>query len=118
MPTPWRSLGGVNISEAAAHLGVSRDTIRRRIRQGTLKAEKVKTAQGYRWEIDIGSASAAPMQPHTQDAYVVSLLEHISSLERELESRRVEIQQLHAIMGRKALPGPSWWQRIFGRKRG
>lgn len=107
----------MNIPEAAAHLGVSRDTIRRRIKQGTLKSEKVKTAQGYRWEIDIDIASATPMQMPTQDAYVTSLLEHISSLERELESRRVEIQQLHVIMGRKALPGPSWWQRLFGRRK-
>jgi len=107
----------VNISDAAAHLGVSPDTIRRGIKRGTLRAEKVRTPQGYRWEIDIGSASAAPMQTPMQDAYVVSLLERISSLERELESRRVEIQQLHMIMGRKALAGPTWWQRLFGRRK-
>jgi excisionase family DNA binding protein len=116
MVTAWDSLRGMNISDAAAQLGVSPDTIRRRIKEGTLKAEKVRTPQGYRWEVDISNAPAVPMQAPTQDAYVASLLERIDSLERELEARRLEVQQLHAIMGRKALPGPSWWQRLFGRR--
>jgi len=118
MTAAWVSVGNMNIPEAAAHLGVSPDTIRRRIKEGTLKAEKVRTPQGYRWEVDISNAPAAPMQAPTQDAYVSSLLDRIASLELELESRRLEVQQLHAIMGRKALPGPSWWQRLFGRRRG
>jgi len=116
MATTWVSVGNMNIPEAAAQLGVSPDTIRRRIRQGTLMAEKVKTPQGYRWEVDISNAPVAPMQTPRQDAYVASLLDRIASLELELEARRLEVQQLHAIMGRKALPGPSWWQRLFGRR--
>jgi len=35
----------VNISVAAGHLGVSTETVRRRLRTGTLLGEKEKTAQ-------------------------------------------------------------------------
>lgn len=100
-----------NIAEAAAILKVSPDTIRRRIRQGKLKAEKVHTAQGYRWQVEL-DAHVEPMH----DDYVTALRDRIASLEAELEARRMEVQQLHVLLHQKALPAPSWWQRLF-RKR-
>jgi len=41
----------VTIRDAAARLGVSADTIRRRLRAGTLAGERVSTPQGHRWVV-------------------------------------------------------------------
>ena len=104
----------VSIQEAAAILNVSLDTVRRHIRQGKLKAKKVKG----RYEVEL---PGEPMQSeqtaytNAQSDYANALLEHIQSLENELESRRIEIQQLHALLSRPQLQGPSWWQRLFRR---
>lgn len=100
----------VSIGEAATILKVSPDTVRRHIRQGKLTAEKVRTAQGYRWQVALDAHVDA-----MDNAYVNALLERIASLENELEARRVEVQQLHALLHQKALPAPSWWQRLFKR---
>ena len=105
----------MTITEAAAALGVSPDTIRRRIRQGIIKADQVRTAQGYRWEVtDLGKRAAGQQQ----DAYVNALLDRIASLEHELDARRIEVQQLHSLLHQKALPGPGsvpWYKRLFKR---
>jgi hypothetical protein len=43
----------VSVMEAATHLGVSPDTIRRRIRNGELKAHQEPTPQGYVWGVEL-----------------------------------------------------------------
>ena len=105
----------MTITEAAAALGVSTDTIRRRMKAGIIKAQRVQTAGGYRWDItDLGKPTANLQL----DAVVTAMQDRIASLERELEARRLEIQQLHAIIHQKALAGPGsvpWYKRIFGR---
>lgn len=105
----------MNIADAAKVLGVSTDTVRRRMKAGIIKAERVHTAQGYRWDIvDLG-AHTESLQHY---AIVTAMQDRIDSLERELEARRREIQQLHGLLDRKALPGPGsvpWYKRIFGR---
>ncbi|MBM2825260.1 MAG: hypothetical protein HW402_924 [Dehalococcoidales bacterium] len=110
----------VSITEAARILKVSPDTIRRRIRNGELDARKVKTARGSRWQVELTQdAQAEPMHNDAepmQSEYVNALREQIQSLEAELAARRTEIQQLHALLHQKALPAPSWWQRLFGRR--
>jgi len=104
----------VSINEAAAILNVSIDTVRRHIRQGKLKANKVKGQ--YRVELP-GEAMQNTQTAYVteQNAYVNALLERIKSLEAELEARRIEVQQLHSLLHQRALPGPSWWQRLFRR---
>jgi len=42
---------GVTIAEAAAHLGVSSDTVRRRIRRGDVQAMQVHTPNGPAWRV-------------------------------------------------------------------
>ena len=104
----------VSISEAASILNVSIDTVRRHIRQGKLKANKVKG----RYQVGLpGETMQTPQTAYAsgQIAYVNALLERIKSLENELEARRIEVQQLHALLSRPQLPGPSWWQRLFRR---
>lgn len=104
----------VSIQEAAAVLNVSLDTVRRRIRDGKLKAKKVKG----RYQVELPADTRQTEQiayANAQSDYVNALLERITSLENELEARRIEIQQLHALLVRPQLPGPSWWQRLFRR---
>lgn len=105
----------VSIREAAAILNVSIDTVRRHIQQGKLKANKV----GGRQQVELPGETMQSMQnayATGQSDYVNALLERIKSLEAELEARRIEVQQLHSLLYRPQLPGPSWWQRLFRRK--
>ena len=48
----------VSIDEAARHLGVSQDTIRRRIRNGELDAHQVERPQGYTWRVEFPDEQA------------------------------------------------------------
>jgi excisionase family DNA binding protein len=50
---------GLTIAEAAAHLGVSSDTVRRRIRRGDLSAMQVHTPNGPAWRVLLGALPSA-----------------------------------------------------------
>jgi len=83
----------VSIREAAERLGVSPDTIRRRLKTGELAGEKVKTAQGLAWRVEL-PPNAPPAPPDIIAAAAVELArlrERVSGLERladELQSER------------------------------
>ena len=60
--------GGLTVQQAATAVGVSERTIRRRIKEGSLAAEKVPTAQGYEWRVQLdGAACLAGGQPGRVD---------------------------------------------------
>jgi DNA-directed RNA polymerase specialized sigma24 family protein len=121
-------MAAVTIQEAARHLGVSQDTIRRRIRKEELQARQMPTPQGFRWVMELEGleedAPAAPTPPHRpgigqvedgQDLreLVDVLRSQLQSLEEELVARRREVQELHVLLQQKALPeavGRPWWQ--------
>jgi hypothetical protein len=126
-----------SITEAAATLGVSQDTIRRRIRKGEVKAEKIHTAKGPAWMIELpehaqADATAASADSHGADrqayaaresddyaapsedaktawAEVHRLEQMVSILQSEVESRRREVQELHVLLqqAQAALPAPN-----------
>ena len=48
----------VSMPEAAHHLGISVDTVRRRLHRGELHGHHEPTAQGFRWLIDIPDATS------------------------------------------------------------
>ena len=113
----------VNISVAAGHLGVSTETVRRRLRTGTLLGAKEKTAQGFRWVVTIPDApptppnNAPPPGEDTDDANGGALVDQmqarIDSLETQLTTRAGEIDQLHRLLAQTALnaaSGRPWWQ--------
>lgn len=50
----------VTIAEAAEALGVSRDTIRRRLKSGDLTGEQRSTAQGFTWYVDLPAPDETP----------------------------------------------------------
>lgn len=120
----------IPIHEAAQRLGVSPDTIRRRIRRGELRATKEETPQGYIWLVEVPEDE--PMQPYMQDGGVhgqehrqdvqeatdgevqalrnlVDVLKaQVAIQQEELEARRREVQELHILLqqAQKALPQP------------
>ena len=90
----------VTIQEAAQHLGVSQDTVRRRIRKEELQARQTPTPQGFRWVVEL------------EDLEEDALRSQLQFQGEELVARRREVQELHVLLQQKALPeavGRPWW---------
>ena len=90
----------VSMEEAVRILGVSDATIRRRLRNGTLQGHKVGRLRGEAWRVEVPDApsEASPAAGSSSDASpgeAEGLRALVTSLERELDSRRQEAQQLH-----------------------
>jgi len=103
----------LNISTAAAQMGITPEAVRKRIARGTLRATK----QEGRWHVDIGEATRQDTGKDTgQDDHPNDKDRLIQALTDELTSRRQEIQQLHVLLqsAQTALtPAPErrpWWR--------
>jgi len=94
------------IDDAARVLGISRATVRRRLRSGGLKGAQVTTPHGAKWLVDVPThLAAAPAESvDTQGesnppAREVELLQaHVDDLRRQLEDRTREVGQLHTLL--------------------
>jgi len=83
----------VTIKEAAARLGVSEDTIKRRLKRGELHGEKQERPQGFTWLIELPDDLPAPggadfagggVSASSAEASELALLrERVAALERE-----------------------------------
>jgi hypothetical protein len=109
----------VKVPEAARILGVSVDTVRRRIRSGALKASQKKTSSGHVWMVELPPGyTAADVQASANSA-------NVEALRREISDLRAEIKQLRELLSTKgsaslkAVPGSEpvlpWLQRRAGR---
>ena len=111
----------LSIPEAMHTLGLSQDTIRKRLRSGDLQGQKVKGAGGFRWEVFIDDDPT--VKGVTQDgnhannandgALVDQMQARIDSLETQLTTRAGEIDQLHRLLAQTALnaaPSRPWWK--------
>jgi len=105
----------VSIGEAAQRLGVSSDTVRRRIGRGELTAHKDSTPP-YRWEVELQTTDQ-PTNSHDSnlDALVIALEGQVKAQAEELDARRREVQQLHVLLqtAQTALVAPQsrpWWR--------
>ena len=115
----------VPIREAAAALGVSADTIKRRIKAGDLPARKDPRPQGFVWLVQMESARVpaavaaihavvpAPVHapaPEADAALAVALAQvdelraQVKILSDELDARRREVHDLLALLQRSAAP--------------
>jgi len=56
------------IAEAAPLLGVSVDTVRRRLKRGEIEARQVHTQHGPTWEVCLGTVQGVPAGEPGQDA--------------------------------------------------
>jgi len=116
IPNGRKVVEKVSVGEAARRLGVSTDTIRRRIGKGELLAQREPTAQGFRWEIELGPDDQ-PLNGHDRDneLLVTTLQAQVQAQAEELDARRREVQELHVLLqsAQTALTAPerrSWWR--------
>jgi len=115
----------MTITEAATHLGITTDTLRRRIRKGTVSARQSPRPQGHVWFVDIDTDETARENQATptgraDDNDLVELLKGqvqdlkamLEKRDRDLENRTREISELHQLLGARSLnPGVDrpWW---------
>jgi len=106
----------VPVGEAARRLGVSTDTIRRRIGKGELLAHREPTPQGFRWEVEL-QPNDQPVNGHeaNNEALVTALQAQVLAQGEELDARRREVQELHVLLqtAQAALTPPErrpWWR--------
>ena len=92
----------VTISEAAVRLGVSPDTVRRRMRRGELAAVKEPRANGFVWLVEVPEEAEAPASEpasSTVSALEIAHLREVNALLREeVEARRREVSELHVLL--------------------
>jgi len=118
----------VSIGDAATRLGVSADTIRRRIGKGTLTGHQEPTAQGFRWQVEVPEIDGQETNGHhdrgslenlvasSLENLVVTLQAQVSAQADELEARRREVSELHVLLqtAQTALAAPKenrpWWR--------
>jgi predicted transcriptional regulator len=123
----------VSIPEAARRLGVTQDTIRRRIRKGEVAAYQEPRPQGYVWFVDVPeeelSSEEPPYPNFKEETSEVQLLREMMELlrdelktkDRQLEAREREVQELHILLQQfqTALPAAgdnrSWWYKLWHR---
>jgi len=106
----------VSVGEAARRLGVSTDTIRRRISKGELTAHQEPTPQGFRWKVEL-TLKDQPFNGHNNnvETLVTTLQAQVKAQAEELDSRRREVQELHVLLqtAQAALTAPerrTWWK--------
>ena len=117
----------VGIAEAARLLGVSEDTVRRRLKRGELQGTKVARPQGFTWAVELARSDMAdghhvsePMQPPpeapAQDNKGSDLLEFLQEQIRVKDGQIGELVHTIREMQTYMLPAPkhgnSWWRRV------
>jgi len=115
-------MASVGIAEAARMLGLSQDTVRKRVRSGELPGKKVDAPGGFRWMVELEDRESAGIdEPRltgaSSDVLVDLLTAQVQDLRDQLEARTREISELHQLMGARSLqPGSRqpWW--VFWRK--
>lgn len=92
----------LSMKQAAERLGVSVDTIRRRLKKGELVGEKEPTPQGYEWRIILPREESDATEPqgepettsHAGDAIELELLrERIDELKQERDDWKEQAQR-------------------------
>ena len=112
----------LSIPEAVHTLGLSQDTIRKRLRSGDLQGQKVKGAGGFRWEVFVADdptvKGVTQDGNHTNDVQDGNHGDHgngsdlVEILREELTEKNRQISELHRLLAQTALnaaPGRPWW---------
>jgi hypothetical protein len=127
-----------DLTTAAARLGLTAETIRKRLQRGKLKG--FKTADGT-WRVTLDKRQDSPGQPAGQEqdkagqadgAMVARLLDEVSFLRSQLQARDValerrdeeirrvhvllqqEQQQVKALTDQREQTRQPWWRRLVG----
>jgi len=113
----------VSVAEAARILGVSPQTIRRRIKRGILQAQKVDRPQGFTYRVDVPDEvidQVPPARDATPDQVNTSLSQALGLIARLQEENRDLAHQLGMFRERaetlqkllEAPKPPPWWRRL------
>jgi excisionase family DNA binding protein len=106
----------VTVEEAAKLLGVSRDTIMRRIQKGELEAHQEPRPQGHVWRVTIPDEPPDNPQVEALTRELETVRGVVELLKEELTHKNTQIQELHVLLqqAQAALPAPrsnrSWWR--------
>jgi excisionase family DNA binding protein len=134
----------VTMTEAAQRLGVSTDTIKRRLRRGELKGRKRPRPQGFTWlieleaEVENGNGTRAATHAHTDastdastgasdhlEDFIASLQSQVAAQQAQLvakdhqiETKDRQIEQLHVLLqqAQAALPVPKEAHHLWWRR--
>jgi len=83
----------VTINEAAKRLGVSPDTVRRRLKRGDLQGEREKTPQGFVWRIILPRDASDATEPQGAAIERELLRERLDELRAERDAWRGQAQR-------------------------
>ena len=124
----------VTVGEAAGRLKVSTQTVKRRLKSGSLQGEQKDTPQGYIWLVnipedeadttsrngDIPSDTSADTSKEMQrlDQMITMLEKELEYRGRQIENKDQQISELHVLLqqAQAALPAPKenhhsvWWR--------
>jgi excisionase family DNA binding protein len=112
-PAASNGIARLSIDDTARLLGISRPTVRRRLRSGVLKGTQVATPHGRKWLVEVPgtheSAAGDSPSPHgvpetgskttgfgTREAELLQA--HVDDLRRQLEDRTREVRELHTLL--------------------
>lgn len=119
----------VPISEAARLLGVSADTVKRRIAAGQLRSRQEQRPQGYRWLVEVPDEAILEPEEAAEEhvesdkrtsettalavyrAEIARLEETVHLMMEELDVRRREVAELHHLL-RDAVAGRAVGERL------
>jgi outer membrane murein-binding lipoprotein Lpp len=88
-PTP----DGVTVAEAAQTLGISAESVRRRLRGGTLAGHRVTTPAGTEWRVTLPTVAAVPVpEADAGDAWAA----HVETLRATVRRLEAENDQIRA----------------------
>jgi hypothetical protein len=124
----------VSIAEAGHRLGISQDTVRKRLRLGELTGTQVRAPGGFRWMVELpddvsgvetknnGNEEPEDREDQSlaelvavlsarvegQQELVEALQSQIQAQKDQLEARGREVQELHVLLqqAQAALPAP------------
>jgi len=113
IPDGGETVEKVSVGEAARRLGVSVDTIRRRIGKGELTAHQKATPQGFRWEVEL-ELTDQPLNGHDSNILVTTLQAQVQAQAEELDARRREVSELHQLLAQQTALNSGqrrpWWR--------
>ncbi len=90
----------VPLKEAAERLGVSLDTVKRRMKAGELVGHRKPTAQGFVWHVEVPARSEAEEREPPAGALLELAIsrERLAGMERLLEERAERVAELEASL--------------------
>ena len=111
----------VTIKEASTKLGLSENTVRRRLHSGLLNGYQEDPPNGKWWvEVPEGvEVQESQHQEGSEHELVVVLREELMVRDKQLEAKDEQIRELHVLLqqAQAALPAPKenrrWW-RFWG----